>query len=249
MISKHSIKRLFIPMNMLTFRPHQKSDGNESPIISAANSYEIAYAVNQYLFKADTELGQIFVQSIYKALPKDAKYLFVAYTNIFHPNHVGRMLQDIWVFKTRKEVDENLNDMRNSIKNIPFSHLKQLPIVVNFKMSYWINDFEDLNYFSDKFEIAKVKIQEQKLTQEQKNKHTLIVHKISPYFIKKAFSNPRTIHLGTKAVEYNERIETYLTNRQNNKYTKEEALTLAKSFHHEYTNFYYHLDLPSAPVK
>lgn len=240
-LDTYSIKRNFLDISNDSSAVHRRH-GERTMIISAANNYDISYNNHDSLFRAEHDTGNHFIKALYEAIPTKAKVMYLLYTNRFTVNHTSRMMQDLWAFPSQKEANKFIDEMKDMKKWAPDSHLIKLPVKLNFVGTKWIASLHDPHYADDRYKFVENYLANHSMGQHN-DPYRYNVQLIDDKAIVEMAKHSELAGLALKATEYNERVKKYRIDVMQGKLTEKQQAAISEQLHHEYKNFYHHVDI------
>lgn len=237
-LDTHSRKRDYLDYSMTIFK-RTTQRGSRNMIISAANSYDMSYIATNYVFAADTERGQTFINTLYDALPESDETIYIKYSDLFRGERISRMLQEIWTFKTQKEADKYMDEMKDLASEIPFTFLKKLPAKPDFSSQKGINAFLDDHYEASKAKYFHDLIEQHADEIKEHEDHILQVPKLSEEYLDNLAKHISNVQLITRAENYNHQVDMFMAKLANGTYSRSKALELAHRLRRDYNSFYF----------
>ncbi len=240
-LDTYSIKRKFLDIASDSSNIRHKP-GERTMIISAANGYDISYNNNDSLFRAGNDKGNRFIEALYETIPTKAKVMYLLYTNHFNVNHTSRIMQDLWAFPSQKEANKFKAEMKDMEKLVSYSHLIKLPVKLNFVGTKWIASLHDPHYADDRYKFVKNYLAHHSIGTNN-DPYRYNVKLLDDKAIIEMSKHAKTAGLALKATEYNERVQKYRIDVIRGTLNETQQATLSEQLHHEYNNFYYHVDI------
>lgn len=245
-LDTYSIKRLPLDTDADHLKTHDTPSNSldRDMLISVTNSYLMAYASDQYLFKVDHELGVHFINALKRVLPKKQQYIYVAYTDSFKASQLCRMVQDIWAFPNKRKEKQYNWEMLKAINDLNNTYLVKLPIRIKQTNANWIQSFADPYYATEKLDWYQAQITNEIDKQDIALKNYRI-KPISSTKVKSLSSKKETAGETVKAIEFNQRLMKFykkLKHTGDSIQMREEAQRLK----HERGMIDHHMDVPGA---
>lgn len=245
-LDTYSIKRLPLDTDADHLKKYDtpSSSLDRDMLIGVTNSYLMAYASDQYLFKVDRELGVHFINALKRVLPNKQQYIYVAYTDSFKTNQLCRMVQEIWAFPNKRKEKQYNWEMLKAINDLGHTYLVKLPIRINQTNDNWMQSFVDPYYATEKLDWY-----QKKVTNEIDSQSIILknyrIKPISSAKVKSLSSKKETIGETVKAIEFNQRLMKFykkLKHYGDSLQMSEEAQRLK----HERGMIDHHMDVPGA---
>lgn len=240
-LDTYSIKRKFLDIANDSSNSNRRH-GDRAMIISAANDYDISYNNHDSLFRAGNDKGNRFIEALYATVPTKAKVMYLLYTNRFTVNHTSRMMQDLWVFPSQKEANKFIDEMKDMEKLVTYSHLIKLPVKLNFVGTKWIASLHDPHYADDRYKFVKNYLANHS-SSKYNDPYRYNVQLIDDKAIVEIAKHAELAGLALKATEYNERVKKYRIDVIQGKLNEKQQASISEQLHHEYKNFYHHVDI------